>query len=183
MDEIQRARYDRVFDAYAYGGYLTWEGFERHTKILAEIQGRSPEAPALVALRDELKGIWDSLATMADTDGDGRIDRDEWRAAAAGITASLQEAQAQGTPWPFDRWVEVLYGSIDRDGDGSISKEEYALWLTALRLADDTEIDSAFAGFDTNDDGTLSMEEFTNVYHQYWSVFDPSVPGHRWIGP
>jgi Ca2+-binding EF-hand superfamily protein len=53
----------------------------------------------------------------------------------------------------------------------------------ALGLADDTDIDSAYAGFDTNQDGTLSMEEFVNLYHQYWSAFDASVAGHRWIGP
>jgi hypothetical protein len=30
--------------------------------------------------------------------------------------------------------------------------------VTALRLIDDTDIASAFAGFDTNQDGTLSMD-------------------------
>jgi Ca2+-binding EF-hand superfamily protein len=183
VDEIQRARYDRVFDAYAYDGYITWEGFDRHTRILAEIQGRSPDATAIVSLREELRNIWESLATMADSDHDGRINRDEWRVSAEGITASLREAQEQGVPWPFDHWVEVLYRAIDSNGDGKITKEEYTQWLAALRLADETDIDSAFIGFDTNQDGTLSMDEFSDLYHQYWSVFDPSVPGHRWIGP
>lgn len=183
MDEIQQARYDRVFDAYAYEGYITWEGFNRHVSILAETQGRTPDAPALVALRDELKAIWDGLAEMADADHDGRIDRDEWRAAGEGLTASLRQAQEEGAPWAFDHWVEVLYGAIDSNGDGRISKDEYVQWLTALRLIDDTDIDTAFAGFDTNQDGTLSMDEFLDMYHQYWSVFDPATPGHRWIGP
>jgi Ca2+-binding EF-hand superfamily protein len=120
---------------------------------------------------------------MADSDHDGRINRDEWRVSAEGITASLREAQEQGVPWPFDHWVEVLYRAIDSNGDGKITKEEYTQWLAALRLADETDIDSAFIGFDTNQDGTLSMDEFSDLYHQYWSVFDPSVPGHRWIGP
>ncbi len=123
MDEIQRARYDRVFDAYAYDEYITWEGFDRHTRILAEIQGRSPDAPAIVALREELRSIWDSLATMADSDHDGRINRDEWRVSAEGLTASLREAQEQGVPWPFDHWVEVLYRAIDSNGDGRITRK------------------------------------------------------------
>ena len=92
MDDIQRPRYDRVFDAYAYEGYLTQEGFDRHIVILAETQGRTPDAPAIVVLRDELRGIWDSLAATADSNNDGRIDRDEWRSAAEGLTASLIQA-------------------------------------------------------------------------------------------
>jgi len=183
MNEIQQARYDRVFDAYAIDGYLSKEGFDRHTRILAELQGRPADAEPIAALRAELFLIWGQLAPMADTDNDGRITRHEWRAAAQGLTASLQQAQKQGMPWPFDHWVQVLYGAIDGNDDGSVTKEEYRQWLDALGLADDTDLDSAFAGFDTNEDGTLSMDEFVNLYHQYWSEFDASVPGHRWIGP
>ena len=183
MDQLQQARYDRVFDAYAEEGYLTRNGFENSTRVLAEIQGRSADEPAIAAFRNELGSIWDGLAAIADLDNDGKITREEWRTAAEGITTSLRESQQGGAPFPFDHWVELLYGAIDADGDGNITKEEYSEWLKALGLADDTDIDSAFAGFDTNQDGTLSRDEFLNLYHQFWSEFDPSVPGHRWIGP
>ncbi|MDQ1357902.1 MAG: EF-hand domain pair [Acidimicrobiaceae bacterium] len=104
-------------------------------------------------------------------------------AASLQITAGMRQAADEGLPWPFEEWVATLYQVIDADGDGHITKQEYTDWLSALGLAEDTDIDGAFGGFDTNSDGNLSREEFSACYHQFWSDFDPSSPGHRWIGP
>lgn len=184
MDDIQLARYDRVFDAYADAeGYLTRDCFKQHVRALAEIRGLANDSPAVAALDDELGDTWKQLAAIADADHDGRVTRDEFRAAGEGITASMNEAAEAGTPWPFEDWVDRLFKVIDADGDGRITKEEYGDWLEALGLAADTDIDSAFAGFDKNDDGYLSKEEFSATYHEYWTRFDSTVPGHRWLGP
>ena len=184
MNDIQLARYDRVFDGYAKGGpHLTRECFTNHTRALAGLRGQAPDSPAVAALEDELGSTWDQLAAIADTDHDGRISRDEWRAAAQGITASLEEALAAGVPWPFEEWVDLLYRVIDADDDGRITQQEYGDWLAALDLAADTDIEAAFRGFDKNEDGFLSVEEFRESYHQFWTEFVPTVPGHRWIGP
>jgi len=184
VSDIQLARYDRVFDAYADAeGYLTRDGFTRHTQALAELRGQAPDAPAIAAFDAELGKVWDQLAAAADADHDGRVSRDEWRTAAAAITAAIWEADAASVPSPFQDWVGALYRVIDADGDGHITQQEYADWLAALGLAADTDIDAAFAGFDLNADGYLSLEEFTACYNQFWSEFDATVPGHRWIGP
>lgn len=184
MDDVQLARYDRVFDGYAApDGYLTRDCFTHHTKVLAEIRGQAPDSPAVQALEAELGNTWGQLAALADTDNDGRVSRDEWREAARAITGAMQAATDANGPRPFEDWVRVLYRVIDGDGDGRITEQEYADWLSALGLAADTDIGSAFAGFDKNADGYLSVEEFSDVYHQYWSDFDPTTPAHRWLGP
>lgn len=183
MESIQLARYDRVFDAYAIDGYLTRDGFKQHTEELARIQGKSSDDPAIVAFDAELAGVWAQLEAMADTDHDGRVSRDEWRAAALAITGALREAVDAGAEPPFQEWVDALYGVIDADGDGSITQDEYATWLTALGFGEDTDVAAAFAGFDLNADGVLSVDEFRKCYVQFWLEFDSSVPGHRWIGP
>jgi len=184
VDDIQLARYDRVFDGYAKGdAYMTRASFANHTRALAELRGLAPDSPAVAALDEELGKTWSQLAAIADTDHDGRVTRDEWRAAAQGLTASLAQAIADGVPWPYEDWVGILYKVIDADGDGRITPSEYGDWLAALGLAADTDIDAAFRGFDKNEDGYLSLEEFSACYHQFWTEFDATVPGHRWIGP
>jgi len=184
VDDIQVARYDRVFDAYAKGEeFLERDGFANHTRLLAGIRGEAPDSPAIAAFDADLGNTWDQLAAIADTDNDGRVTRDEFRAAAQAITAAMRQAAAAGVASPFDTWIDRLFGVIDADGDGRITQQEYTHWLEALGLAADTDIDAAFAGFDKNDDGHLSLEEFTATYHQFWTEFDAGVPGHRWIGP
>lgn len=183
MDDVQLARYDRVYRAYAGDDeYLTRDCFTRHTRKLAAIRGDA-DAAHVAAFDDELGNVWEQLAAVADTDHDGRISLDEWRAAAVGITAALREADAAGVASPLDEWVNLLYRIIDANGDSRVSIQEYADWLEALGLLDGTDLETAFAGFDLNHDGTLSSDEFTATYHQYWTNFDPAIPAHRWLGP
>lgn len=184
MDDIQLARYDRVFRAYAgEDDYLTRDCFTRHTRKLAEIRGEAADSPRVLAFDEELGGIWDYLASVADADHDGRVSLAEWRAASEGVTAALRETDATGAASPLDVWVNLLFRVIDDNEDRRISMQEYADWLQALDLLEGTDLESAFAGFDLNHDGTLSEDEFRTMYHQYWTNFDPTIPAHRWIGP
>lgn len=134
-------------------------------------------------MRDELRTAWDMIVRATDIDGDGRVSRDEFYAAGAWLSEVLSKYDDAKGEWPLASWIETLFVLIDADADGRITQHEYADWLQALRLADDTDIDAAFAGLDKNHDGTLSRDEFAECSRQFWTVFDTTVPGHRWIGP
>lgn len=185
MDTIQQARYDRVFDAYeGPDGHLSWASFSAHIDVLAGRRNLGSDSPEATALRDGLQFWWDNLAAAADSDHDGRVSREEWRTFCAGMTDVVRQTAAAGEAFPLDGWIQALYAIIDEDGDGRITREEYAGWLEALGLAADTDIDAAFAGFDKNEDGWLSWEEFSKASQQYWSDFENlDLPGARWIGP
>ena len=185
MDDVAKARYDRVFDAYqGPDGDLTWESFSAHIGDLATLRDEDADSSAVTTLREGLRAWWDQLSAVADTDRDGRVSRDEWAAFCRGITDIVRQTAAAGGEYPLNPWIRALYGLIDADGDGRITQEEYADWLEVLHLADDTDIASAFAGFDTDENGTLSWEEFAKASEQYWSDFENlSLPGARWIGP
>lgn len=184
MNEIQQARYDRCFDAYVDGaGYLTEASFTAHTGVLAAPRGLPADSTEAIALVDELHTWWRQIAAAADSDNDGRVSRDEWHAFAQTLTGMLRDIAEAGGDWPLEPWIRSVYGLIDANGDGRITKDEYTNWLTALGLAADTDIDAAFAGFDKDDDGSLSWEEFAECSRQFWMTFDPTVPGHRWLGP
>ena len=185
MNEIQEARYDRVFQAYeGPDGDLTWESFSAHIDTLAEQRGLEPHSPPATEMREGLRVWWDRLAAAADANHDGRVSRDEWRDYCVMITGVVRQTAAAGGEYPLTGWIRALYGLIDANGDGHITQDEYANWLSALGLAADTDVDRAFAGFDLNHDGDLSWEEFSAASQQYWSDFDDlTLPGHRWIGP
>lgn len=183
MEPLQRSRYERVFDGYVdEEGFFTRASLSGSARTLAKVRGQDPDSPEVVELSEELGRLWDSLAASADTDQDGRVSRDEWCTVAETLTTMLQAAPPDAE-WPMDPWIKLLYRVIDADGDGSITQQEYADWLTALGLAADTDIDKTFAILDTDGDGGLSWEEFSEYSRQYWTDFDPSLPGHHWIGP
>jgi hypothetical protein len=185
VDEVQVARYDRVFKAYeGPTGDLTWESFSAHIDRLAELRGVAPDSPEATRLRAGLRAYWGQLCAGADVDHDGRVSLEEWRAFCNGMTEVVRQTAAAGGEFPLTGWIQALYAIIDADGDGRITQQEYTEWLDVLGLAADTDIDAAFAGFDTDHNGTLSWEEFARASEQYWSDFDDlTLPGARWIGP
>lgn len=184
MNDIQKQRYDRFFKAYEDSdGYLTLDSLTAHAEALAAIRRQDPDSPAVAALREELRSAWGLIRARTDTDGDSRISRDEFYAAGEWLSGALGQFDSVGADWPLTSWIQSLFGVIDADGDGRISQDEYADWLAGLGLAADTDIGAAFAGFDKNHDGSLSREEFAECSRQFWTIFDVSVPGNRWLGP
>jgi Ca2+-binding EF-hand superfamily protein len=180
LSEIQKAHFARMFDAYDanHDGFLTLEDFTDHARKLATARGEA-EGRALV---DNITETWANLARGADTDHDGRVSRDEFVAFTAVMVGMLQDAVDKSTEWPLNPWVWSLYRAIDADGDGRIDPAEYAAWIAAIGLTD-TDTASAFRGFDKNQDGFLSREEFALANQQFWLSPDASTPGHRLIGP
>ena len=183
-NSIQQARLNRLFDMYdpSRDNFMTLEDFTDHAYKLAALHGQSSDSPQAGALVDNLKAWWEQMKSV-DTDGDGRISRAEFIAWSEGTTAALRQAADTGAPWPLDPWIEALYQTIDADGDNRITLEEYRNWLTAAGIAHDTNVEAAFKGFDKNQDGYLSREEFSNVNRQWWLEFDENLPGAKLLRP
>ncbi len=181
MTDIQKARFERMFHAYDadHDGFMTLENFTDHARKLAATRGEAA-GKALIA---NITESWENLAKGADTDHDGRVSKEEFLAFSGVLLGMLQQAADSGAEWPLNSWVKSLYQVIDADGDGRIDPKEYADWIAAIGLAGDTDTSSAFKGFDKNQDGYLSTEEFALANRQFWLSPDASTPGHRLIGP
>jgi hypothetical protein len=174
---------DRAFRAYAKNGdFITFDSYIGQARALAEASGENPDSPAVKDLTDQLRALWDRFSELTDLDDEGRIDRNAWATLSEKLVARLM-AVGPDEEWPLDPYIRGLFQVIDGDDDGRITKDEYGAWLASLGLAEDTDLDSAFAGFDENGNGTLSWEEFSQCSRQYWTETDPSLPGSRWLGP
>ncbi|MFC5826278.1 EF-hand domain-containing protein [Nonomuraea insulae] len=72
------------------------------------------------ALKAASEKFWKDVAGAADTDRDGRINREEFSQAADSFTPAVQP------------WIEALVVAADSDGDGQLTGEEYKALMVAL---------------------------------------------------
>jgi Ca2+-binding EF-hand superfamily protein len=75
-------------------------------------------------------------------------------AAIATVTVNAQDAGKKKAPSP-----EEMFKKLDKDSNGSVSKEEFLASPGAKK--DATKAEERFKKMDKNGDGALSMEEMT----------------------
>lgn len=91
-----------------------------------------------------------------DTDCNGVITKDE-------LIEALEVDPPVGVDF-LHAWVDMIFGELDSDNSGSLDFTEYtAALLTAFPGASEEVVRAAFRIMDTNDDGTISLEELERV--------------------
>lgn len=80
------------------------------------------------------------------------------------------------------RVVKGMMGALDRDGNGSLSEEEYLRMYTTFGLAPDTCAE-AFKRLDRNGNGQISLDEFNQALDEFYLGGDPNAPGNWLLGP
>lgn len=115
-DEFFTAVLDQTGD-----GFLDWPDL---ASMAREVCSRLDlDEPAETRLYTAYADWWRELQSALDTDGDGRISRDEYAAAVPSLAGPA-----------LIRVAEVLFDATDADGNGSIDATEYrALFRTAFR--------------------------------------------------
>jgi len=78
--------------------------------------------------------------------------------------------------------VDGLIGALDRDGDGSLSFEEYVRMYDALGVPPVTSTE-AFKRLDRDGSGKISYAEFRQAIVEYYLSADPNAPGNWLLGP
>jgi len=124
--------------------------------------------------RKEIRKIF----ARADKDGDGKLSKEEWFRVlnTAGCQTSMEEVseffdrmdrdfdgklsfeEFMGEETPLER----LFRSMDIDGDGTVTKEEFQRVCKNLTQ---TQVEEAFTKFDTSGDQRLDFKEFCLMIH------------------
>lgn len=145
---------------------------------LCRRKGWGPESDEYRHLRELLRVNWKSVQFNADANRDGVVTLEEWYAAWDGFYGSLGGETFEDFPEWFRDFTDMLFDSLDLDGDGRISRADYATFLEAHGLEED--VDEVFGHLDLDGDGFLTREEAERLAAQFHLSEDQEAPG-RWL--
>ena len=144
LTENQIGEFRQAFELFDIDGdgHITL----KELKILFTSMGQNPT-------EEELKG----MIAEVDADGSGEMEFEEFcrLMLKSGRTTEDEES------------LRAAFKILDKDGSGEIDKDELRLVLNAFSLSgeqiSDADIDALIKEADTNEDGSISFDEFAKV--------------------
>jgi Ca2+-binding EF-hand superfamily protein len=172
---------DRKFDVCFTHGDVNGNGFLEAADALAlaarvaTYLGEPMGSQKTQKLFQTFENFWKHVSAKMDTDGDGRISPEEWRKGLRNAFAEDPNGYKEG----FRPVAEAIFTICDRDNDGTLEQSEFAKFHEAFGCTS-TNSQLAFQHLDTDGDGTLTVEELLNAWHEYYTSNDPNARGN-WL--
>lgn len=171
---------NRWFDAYDVDGdgVLTMQDFEQSLVNMVRLLELSEDSPVYERALQINQNHWQHLLSISDQNRDHQITRDEFINWAI---MAYQQRHVPSVEQAFESWIIGIFELLDVDGNGTISKQEYATFYQAhpaVYVAE--QVDEIWDHLDTNHDGRLSFgEAFTMMLQFFFS--DNPVDAGNWI--
>lgn len=162
--------FDRTGD-----GWLTREDFEQMAKMFKALADEDDEANQ-TKMEQAFMHWWDVLLQAGDGEPKDKIGKQQF----IGIMhSSVIE------PETFEKAIggiaDGLMAALDRDGSGTLSREEYVAMYDKIGIPPETS-GEAFGRLDRDGSGELSYAEFKQAIFEYYLSSDPDAPGNWLLG-
>lgn len=174
---VQVQKFNYVFQWFDQNGdgWLTQDDFEQMAKLFTNIADEGDHKNRN-AMQKAFMHWWDILLKSSDHRPSEKIGRQEF----IGIMYSNVIA-----PEHFENAVggivDGLIGALDRDGNGSLSLEEYVRLYDALGVPPSITAE-AFKRLDRDGSGELSYDEFRQAIIEFYLSTDMNSPSNWMLG-
>lgn len=179
LSEFQTQKIRRVFTLHDLNrdGVMSRADFEEYTRRIGTARGWDADSPEYREVLSRFLAFWDGLTQATEVEATGQVTPAEW----------LEYwDRVLGTPGMFEQVAapiaRALLTSLDEDGDGAVSAEEYAALFSSGGFSAE-EAAEAFARLDIDHDGRLSIDEVTQMTERFFRSDDPADPGNAVFGP
>ncbi|MEU6895572.1 EF-hand domain-containing protein [Streptomyces sp. NPDC046557] len=158
----------RTFDQDGDGA-VTVADFEGLAQSILREYGLAPTTPKGKALISAARKLGQDLVEMADSDGDGEVNQEEFVNAAA----TRLRNKPEGLTKLVRPWATAVIAVADDDGDGQVTVNEWARMLRAMRATPERAQTKAEA-IDTDGDGTVSVDEVLATAVAFYTTDEPA---------
>ncbi|MBY6307380.1 EF-hand domain-containing protein [Streptomyces clavuligerus] len=176
--EVKHRKFNKLFDWFdqSHDGLLTRADFRAMSGLFSAL---APEGDQenVSAFEEAFDKWWQLLVAHTGVQEDGEVTRQEFFGVMeTGVTS----------PEPFEDTVmaivNALMRTLDTNGDGVLSQDEYVRMYDALGIPPEHS-GAAFRLLDRDGDGSISHEEFRLAIHEFYLSTDENAPGNWLIGP
>ncbi|MDT0267885.1 EF-hand domain-containing protein [Streptomyces sp. DSM 44915] len=124
------------------------------------------------ALRAAFHRYWTTLADVLDTNGDGRIDFDEYTACV------LSPERFEAT---IDEFAEALAALGDPEGLGTVGRADFMALMLAIGFEEE-RIDALFDAFEPSADDRIGVDTWAVGIRDYYAPDKAGIPGDHLAG-
>ncbi|MGA8112304.1 MAG: EF-hand domain-containing protein [Actinocatenispora sp.] len=153
-------------------GFVDASALEAMAERLAVQAGTSINAPELREARKSLDQFWRAL----DENRNGQLSRDEYIESMTRLIADAEQLRKI-----LDPGNRALFMAFDTDGDGKLSREEYAMMYRDSGMSE-SDRRAAFDALDRAGDGYVSIDEFVRASMDYYLRPDSKHPTSSLMG-
>lgn len=185
LSEFQRRKIMHRFELLDIdkNGTIEFVDFQRVVVGLAQARDYQPGDASYNQLLETNRDLWTALQKYADADDDGSITPEEW---LAYHTEALLQARdfrelIPGFETTIEAFTSFIHHLLDADGDGKVTEEDY-LELSRAQGIDDVESLRIFDGIDKDRDGTLTLDEVSDLVREFYLSDDPEAVGNAFFG-
>lgn len=162
-----------------HDGYIEREDFTLAAARMGEAFGHGPDSPARQHLERLCLELWHHLASVSDTDDDGRISEAEYKAAfAKGMLETPESFDAGYRPF-----LDAIMTIADTDGDGKLDVDEEVRWTGSLMNLPEADAREVHRRLDTDGDGYITTDDLLEAIRGYYFNEDPDSEGSWLLGP
>ncbi|AKT38210.1 EF-hand domain-containing protein [Chondromyces crocatus] len=175
---VQEQKFEYVFKWFDQNadGFLSQDDFEKIAGIFNTVADEKDEKNRATMKRGFLLW-WELLQNAKGNPPAEKVSKDEFfDVMKTCVIAPENFENVVGTI------VDGLIGALDRDGNGSLSLDEYVGMYDALGIPPATTTE-AFKKLDRDGNGELSYAEFRQAVFEYYLSGDPDAPGNGMLGP
>ncbi|MFH8409057.1 EF-hand domain-containing protein [Streptomyces sp. NPDC018019] len=178
MSDIRRRKLNRMFEVLDsdHAGLITEEGSLRLGRAFAEAAGSGADARRQDQLAATAREIWREYDPSPDATGVRQLDQERF---AQEIAIDLVR-----DPDKVIRLIgsltNVLFGMLDRDGDGRIRKDDTIPLAVRFLGISEEEATTTWERFDATGQGHLTYATCLKAFTEYVVSEDPQASGN-WV--
>lgn len=156
-------------------GSVDRNDFSLASANIGKMRGYNPGDVTYDVMKELLTAMWAGLQKQGDKDGSGDISAEEW----VNMWDEYAKDPSAAAEWQ-QLYCKAIYQLKDGTNDGVIDANEFADVNTCFGLKKEESLE-AFKKL-SGGKPTINWEEFQELWKQYFTSDDPSLPGNYIFG-